>query len=119
MVINHLVRRITFNVAGTKSRRTARGIIVTSAGVGIYGFVKWASCDTASNVNIDKRLANGPLEWLHDVYTEQILHSSVFRFGRAAYTVSIILLVFLALKYYPSLRYSIKPNMFVIVNRTK
>ena len=90
MIINHLIRKITFNVAGTKAR-TTRSIIVTSSGVGIYGFVKWASCDaTSNNVDVDKRLAaNGSLEWLHDVYTEQILHSSMFRFGRAAYTVSI------------------------------
>ena len=97
MVIIHSLRRITFNAGikpGTKSGRVLKqgGLIVAASScAGIYGFVKWASCD--SNVDLkgqnkDNGLASGPMQRLQDVYKEQIIHSSMFRFGRAAYTVS-------------------------------
>lgn len=99
MIINHLIRRTTLYIGSQpKNSLKQRGLIVAGSFTCIYGCVKLASCDALStdteNENKNIKPVNKSLGRLNGVYTDHILHSSLFRFGRAAYTVSDRVLIF-------------------------
>lgn len=90
MIINTLVRRTRL------SKRTLSGGFTLTCGAA--GWVTWCACDAAGS-NLDGRskvygegrssgdVVKRSLGWFYEVYDEKVVHSSLFRFGRAAYVV--------------------------------
>ena len=67
------------------------GSILTSTGC-----VTWCACQDTTSHDDDSTINDSQLirfrKWIHTGYEERVLHSSLFRFGRAAYAVSIVIL---------------------------
>ena len=101
MVINYLARRTITQFAQRRVYSTPRRdlvvasrrlVVAGSSGLLVSaGLLTWSRCDNGKSLSKEKTVVssvNEAADWVHDLYVEQILHSSLFRFGRAAYAVS-------------------------------
>ncbi|XP_066931298.1 aarF domain-containing protein kinase 1-like [Clytia hemisphaerica] len=98
MVINYLARRtlarfISQRRTYSTSRRdllvTSRRLVIAGSSGLLFtaGLLTRGKCDDGKSLSQEKTVVSETADWVHDLYVEQILHSSLFRFGRAAYVV--------------------------------
>ena len=96
MLWNASIRRVFHaHSLAIRKPRVYRGLAIGASGLLLSGgFVTCCSCESETgpgplNGNRDGTIQKA-LRWVHDKYDDHIVHSSLLRFGRAAYAVSVI-----------------------------